>query len=96
MRYRCDMEDERGFTQVVLRIAPHLPDVDEATAVQLVLDALRRIDAGGASASNAWTQAGTLRVRREAPYVTARGKVMPLHSSRAGTAPPASTRGVVA
>jgi hypothetical protein len=91
-----ELEDERGFTQVVLRIAPHLPDVDEATAVQLVLDALRRIDAGGASASNAWTQAGTLRVRREAPYVTARGKVMPLHSSRAGTAPPASTRGVVA
>jgi hypothetical protein len=80
-----ETEDERGFTQVVLRIAPHLGDVDEDAAVRLMLDALRRIDAGGASAANAWAQAGTLRVRREAPHATARGKVMPLHSTR--TAP---------
>ena len=83
-----ETEDERGFTQVVLRIAPHLPNVDEAAAVQLLLDALRRIDAGGASAANAWAQARTIRVRREAPHATARGKVMPLHSSRATAAIP--------
>jgi hypothetical protein len=77
-----EREDAHGFTQVVLRIAPQIPDVDEAAAIALVLEALRRIDAGGASASNAWRQAGTLRVAREAPHATARGKVMPLHSHR--------------
>jgi len=78
-----EIEDASGFTQVVLRIAPHLPNIDEAAAVEVMLEALRRIDAGGASASSAWTQAGTLLVRREAPQTTARGKIMPLLLTRA-------------
>lgn len=77
-----ELEDERGFTRVVLRIAPQLLGVDEDAAVAVVLEALRQIGAGGASTANVWGQAGTMAVLREAPEVTARGKLMPLHLSR--------------
>jgi hypothetical protein len=90
-----EIEDGSGFTQVVLRIAPHLPNIDEAAVIAVMLEALRQIDAGGASASNAWRQAGTLTVRREAPVTTARGKIMPLVLTRTAKStdatPPTST-----
>jgi hypothetical protein len=43
-----------------------------------------------------WGQAGTLRVRREQPRSTARGKVMPLHVERrpAGPRQSPATRGL--
>jgi hypothetical protein len=71
-------EDARGFTRLVLRMAPHLPAVDEHTIAAVIVEALRGTGAGGALAGAAWRQAGTIRLRREVPAMTARGKLLPL------------------
>ncbi len=71
-------EDAQGFTRLVLRVAPHLPVDDEGAVADCVLEALERTGAAGALARSAWRQAGTVRVRREAPAMTSRGKLLPL------------------
>lgn len=71
-------EDAQGFTRLVLRIAPHLLIADEAEVTDCVLEALSQTGAAGALARSAWSQAGTVRIRREAPNMTARGKLLPL------------------
>lgn len=71
-------EDQQGFTRLVLRIAPHLAITSEADVTTCVLDALEQTGAAGALARSAWRQAGTVRIRRESPVMTTRGKLLPL------------------
>jgi len=71
-------EDDKGFTRITLLVAPAVSLPDEAAAVNVVLEALHQIGANGDSSRNIWRQAGTIRVRREAPRLTSRGKLMPL------------------
>ena len=70
-------EDERGFTRLVLRVAPHIALGDEAAATDFVLNALDQ-GSGGRLVQATWRQAGTVRIRRESPTVGGRGKVLPL------------------
>jgi hypothetical protein len=67
-------EDERGFTRLTIVVHPALAIPDEQAVVDAVLAALGR--QGGASeiSRGLWSQANTLRVRREAPRLTAGGK----------------------
>ncbi|MDP9176524.1 MAG: hypothetical protein M3O61_02485 [Gemmatimonadota bacterium] len=74
----AEEEDERGFTRLTLRVAPTVVLGDEAEAVEFVLRCLERAGGAAAIAQSMWRQAGTLRIRREAPTMTRRGKVMPL------------------
>jgi hypothetical protein len=74
-------EDERGFTRLTLRVAPQVPLRDEAEVVEFVLRALDGAGGGASVAQSTWRQAGTLRLRREAPTMTGRGKMMPLDLS---------------
>jgi hypothetical protein len=72
-------EDERGLTRLTLLVSPTIPLPDDTKVVGTVLAELGR---GGAAADVAraiWCQARTLRVRRQEPIWTARGKLMPLH-----------------
>ena len=71
-------EDVSGFTRLTLRVAPTIILGDEAEAMDFVLGALERSGAAGGLAQSSWRQAGTIRVRREAPMLTNRGKLMPL------------------
>ncbi len=71
-------EDASGFTRLTLRVAPTIILGDEAEAIDFVLSALERSGAAGGLAQSSWQQAGTIRVRREAPMLTNRGKLMPL------------------
>ena len=71
-------EDEQGFTRINLLVAPSVSLPDEESAITVFLDALRDIGANGDTSRNKWRQAGTLRVRREKPRLTSRGKLMPL------------------
>jgi hypothetical protein len=71
-------EDAQGFTRLVLRVAPHLVVTDEAAITECVLESLERTGAAGALARSAWRQAGTVRIRRETPTMTTRGKLLPL------------------
>jgi hypothetical protein len=72
-------EDAAGFTRLVLIVSPKITLADEADVVRTVIDNV------GGSARSIWAQAGTIRVRREEPATTARGKLRPLQ--------PAHTRG---
>jgi hypothetical protein len=77
----AEEEDERGFTRLTLRVAPSVTLDDEAAAIEVVLGALEHAGAGGLSAQSTYRQAGTLRIRREAPMITNRGKLLPLDVS---------------
>ncbi len=72
-------ENDRGLTGVVLAIAPRVPIADEAQVIETVLQAMRQRGPAGGAASETWRQAGSLRIRRAAPILTARGKLMPLY-----------------
>jgi hypothetical protein len=75
-------EDERGFTRLTLLAHPRLElPVDEAV-IAVVHDALARMGGMAEVSRGLWSQAGTLRVRREVPRLTARGKLLPLHALR--------------
>ena len=71
-------EDDRGFTRLMLRVAPHVKLADESEVVDFVLRALDGAGGGASLAQATWRQAGTLRLRRESPTMTGRGKMMPL------------------
>ncbi|HEU4721823.1 MAG TPA: hypothetical protein VFS59_10715, partial [Gemmatimonadaceae bacterium] len=74
----AEEEDERGFTRLTLRVAPHLPLPSESDVVDFVLAALNKAGGGAAMAQAMWRQAGTLRLSREQPTMTNRGKMLPL------------------
>jgi hypothetical protein len=74
----AEEEDERGFTRLTLRVAPHVALPAESEVVEFVLRALSDAGGGSAVAQSLWRQAGTLRLRREQPAMTVRGKLLPL------------------
>lgn len=80
----AEEEDASGFTRIILRVAPGVFVPDEPQVVEFVLSSLRRLGGAAAVAESAWRQAGTLRIRREVPVMTARGKLLPLDMKRAG------------
>jgi len=85
-------EDERGFTRLTLLVSPGVPLADEQAPIQAMLEALGAMGARAGSSRQLWGQAGTLRIRREAPRLTSRGKLMPLQLvrlARAAMAEPA-------
>jgi hypothetical protein len=72
-------EDESAQTRLTLIVHPEIGAIDE-------IKVLRQLQAAFASGSSSdrfmagvWRAAGTLRLRREIPYASARGKVLPLH-----------------
>ncbi|MGH7695903.1 MAG: hypothetical protein ACRENH_13030, partial [Gemmatimonadaceae bacterium] len=76
-------EDEQGFTRLTILVSPTVPRADEHAVVAEMQAALRRRGGAAELSRELWTQASTFRVRREAPRLTSRGKMMPLQP-RAG------------
>ncbi|UCG22667.1 MAG: hypothetical protein JSW55_10825 [Chloroflexota bacterium] len=79
-------EDEQGFTRLSLLVHPDIQVDDEEAVIESVLDALQPNSAGPGQGSLAaemtrstWKQANTLRIKRQAPILTAHGKMMPLY-----------------
>jgi hypothetical protein len=72
-------EDERGFTRLSLLVHPRIEIADEAVVIKAVQEALRESSVAADLARAIWDHAGALRVKREEPVWTARGKLMPLH-----------------
>jgi hypothetical protein len=77
-----EQEDARLLTQLRLRVAPRLGDLDEAALARDILDALAADDPDDRLVAEMWRQAGTLRVVREEPQPTPAGKVIPLLRER--------------
>jgi hypothetical protein len=84
-------EDERGFTRLTLVVAPHLQLPDDAVVVDAVHGELARRGGGAEMSRGLWSQAATLRVRREEPRVSSRGKWIPLRVERGVAATPRRT-----
>jgi hypothetical protein len=75
-------EDDRGFTRLTLLVDPRLDLHDEGAVVTAVLASLQARGAAAQMSQAIWRQAGSLRIRRETPRATARGKLMPLDVRR--------------
>ena len=78
-------EDEHGLCRLVLRVSPNVEIPGEAPVVETVLEALGEGDDAADVARAFWKQAGTIRVRREEPEWTARGKFSPFRASAKAT-----------
>ncbi len=84
--YQLDEEeDERGLTRLNLIVNPAVPIADEAAVIQTLLNSL------GPKTQAILKQAHTIRVKRTAPKVSGRGKLMPLNLLRRATS--ATSRG---
>jgi hypothetical protein len=75
-------EDEHGLTRLSLLISPRVRLNDEGEVLAAVFDGLRSPSPASDLARATWRAAGSLRIRREEPIWTARGKLMPLHLPR--------------
>lgn len=79
-------EDKEGFTRIILIINPKVTIRNEEDVIEVILHSLHHSSAMADSARNIWSQAGTLKVRREEPRWTGRGKLMSLYvESRHGS-----------
>ncbi len=75
-------EDAGGQTRLTLLLHPAVDGVDEAKLIARLKEALRSGASGGRFMTDIWQNAGTLRVLREPPRASARGKILPLHIAR--------------
>jgi hypothetical protein len=72
-----EVPGEDGLSRVALVVSPHL-EIDETLVVKRILDEFGRRDPGSKTAAEVWRQAGTLRVVRERPRLSAGGKLLPV------------------
>jgi hypothetical protein len=75
-------EGEHGQTHVTLLVDPAIRLADEQGPAQTFLAEIRAMGTRAGLTHALWQQAGTLRVRRDTPHWTARGKLLPLHLIR--------------
>jgi hypothetical protein len=77
--YQFVEEEEGGLPKVSLLISPRLGAIDEASVVEVVLEALASHSGGTQMMAEVWRGGSTLRVVRNEPNVTAGAKILPLH-----------------
>jgi hypothetical protein len=75
-------EDENGQTRLTLRAHPQIGAIDEPKLLGRLRDELARRSWSHEFQTRIWARAGTLRVKREPPFASARGKILPLHIRR--------------
>jgi hypothetical protein len=76
-------EDGNGQTRLTLVVHPQVKDLDEKTILARLRAELSKRSRGDRFMTDVWAHAGTFNIRREAPYASPRGKVLPLQISRA-------------
>ncbi|HEV8340028.1 MAG TPA: hypothetical protein VGR25_10300 [bacterium] len=72
-------EDEKGQTRLTLLVHPSVGGVDETRLISRVFASLSAGSRGNQFMARVWQGAGTVRVRRQAPHASPRGKILPLH-----------------
>jgi hypothetical protein len=75
-------EDEQGYTRLSIIVSPGVGEIDEAELVRTVLAELSKGKDTQRMMAEMWAQAEIIRVRRMQPFVTAAGKLLPLHIQR--------------
>jgi len=76
-------EDEIGHTRMNLIVNPDIGIIDEAEIISLVISGLSLGSDSNRMMADVWRQDDILRIKRTRPYVTAQGKLMPLHIQKA-------------
>lgn len=71
-------EAEGGKTHLTLLVAPGVGRVDEDALLEFLAAELGKGSRSNRFVSGVWKAEGTLRVRREEPHASSRGKVLPL------------------
>jgi hypothetical protein len=72
-------EDDNGQTRLTLLVHPDVGDLDSEKLLLRLHRGLAEGSRNNRFMSGIWQDAGTLRIRREAPHTSARGKTLPLH-----------------
>jgi hypothetical protein len=75
-------EDDRGQTRLTLVVHPEVGNVNETEILSRLLQGLSQGSRNRQFISRIWQDAGTFRIRRDIPYASARGKVLPLRINR--------------
>jgi hypothetical protein len=75
-------EDEQGHTRLSIIVSPAVGEVDDSALIQTVLAELSKGNDTQRMMTEMWSQAKLLRVKRQRPFVTAAGKLLPLHIQR--------------
>jgi hypothetical protein len=79
-------EDSKGLNHLRLLISPRLNDIDEKVVVKEFIKLLRFSESSpeswAQSGSEMWTQARTVRIKRDYPIHTSSGKIFPFHISK--------------
>jgi len=75
-------EDGRGQTLLSLVVHPAVEKLDEERLLARLRLALSSGSRGNRFMAGVWENAGTFRLKREIPYASPRGKILPLHISQ--------------
>jgi len=78
-------EDEQGYTSLSLSVSPEVGAIDEGELIKTILSELRKGKDTQRMMAEIWSQAKMLRVKRQRPFVTAAGKLLPLHIQKRKT-----------
>jgi hypothetical protein len=73
-------EDDGGQTRLTLLVHPNVAELNEETLLFRLRENLAQGSRNNRFMSKIWQNAGTFRIRREAPHASARGKILPLHN----------------
>ena len=75
-------EDGNGQTRLTLRVHPDVPSLDEERLLRRLEQELGKEHWINQFQTRVWQEAGTLRIKREIPHSSLRGKILPLHIDR--------------
>ncbi len=77
-------EDDNAQTRLTLLVHPNVGEVNEERLLTVLQEGLVNCSTDG-RAARIWQAAGTLRIRRQVPYASPRGKILPFHIRRSDT-----------
>ena len=72
-------EDNSGQTRLTLLVYPNVAEINQEKLLLRLRQNLAQGSRNNRFMSKTWQNAGTFRIRREAPHASARGKILPLH-----------------
>jgi hypothetical protein len=72
-------ENKRGYTSLSVLVSPEVGEIDEGKLVKTILAELSKGKDTQRMMAEMWSQGKVLQVKRRRPFVTAAGKLLPLH-----------------
>jgi hypothetical protein len=76
-------EDGNGQTRLTLVVDPEVGALDEKMLLEKLRTAFSNGSRGNRFMTEVWESAGTFRITRQKPHASPRGKILPLHITRA-------------